>query len=49
VWNCQESAVETAVSAECRSPTDHENRKTGAYHTSSPGAPLVTGPSVHWL
>jgi len=33
----------------CRCSTDHENWKTGAYHTSSPGAALVTSSTAHWL
>ena len=30
-------------------PTDHEDWKTGAYHTSSQGAALVTSSTAHWL
>jgi len=38
-----------SVQIECRCPTDHENWKTGAYHTSSPRAALVTSSTTHWL
>jgi len=41
--------AETPVSAECCCPTDHENWKTGAYHTSSQRAALVTSSTAHWL
>ena len=46
---CHISSAETPVSPECRCPTDQENWKTGAYHTSSPGAALVTSSTAHWL